>query len=110
MYVADGAAGVNDIEEALEARKIRRPFRKRILKKIPGFRTGNKVHMTLAIINDAYMIMLFLICCWMKSRWIDYVIGIAGLGMMTLGMVYFVGSFRKIANRLHMDRGIKKGY
>lgn len=98
-----------DIEEALGDKKIRRPFRKCNLKKIPGFRTGNKVHMTLAIINNGYMIMLFLIYCWIKSRWIDYVIGIAGLGIMTLGMGYFVGDFRKIAYRLHMDRGIKKG-
>ena len=100
---------IADIEEALGDRKIRRPFRKRIMKKIPGFRTGNKVHMTLAIINNGYMIMLFLIYCWIKSRWIDYVIGIVGLGIMTLGMGYFVGDFRKIAYRLHMDRGIKKG-
>lgn len=100
---------IYDIAEALGSRDIQKPLHKYILRKIPGFRTRNKIHMTLAIINDIYMAGMFLIGCTMKNRWIDFVIGIAGLGVMTLGMGYFVGGFGKMAYRLHMNRGMRKG-
>lgn len=100
---------IYDIAEALGSRDIRKPLHKHILRKIPGFRTGNKIHMTLAILNYVYMGGVFLITCIIKNRLIDFVIGIAGLCVMTLGMGYFVGGFGKMAYRLHMNRGIRKG-
>lgn len=98
-----------DIDEALGGRNFHKPLRKRILKKIPGFRTGNKVHMTLAVINNVYMGFFFLVCCLEKTNWIGWIMRIAALGILTLGMGAFVGSFHKMAYRLHMNKGIRKG-
>ena len=98
-----------EIEEALGGNSIHKcHIGKRILKKIPGFRTGNKVHITLAIIDYLYMGFVYL-CMFTLTKGKIYLFRwTLGLFISTLGLGWFAGSFLKTAYLTHMDMGIRK--
>ena len=85
-------------------------LKRRIIKSIPGFRSGNKVKMTLAIIEYLYMTYIYFafgIAGILKKQMFGIVSFLGFLGA-TLGLGYFVGSFSKVAYKLHADKGIRK--
>ena len=81
------------------------PVGKRILRVIPGFRTGSPVHMTLAIVGYIYMTFIFLFGLLTVRDVIDILRWVAGYLLSTLGLGWFVGSFGKAAHGLHLDKG-----
>ena len=85
-------------------------LKRRIIKSIPGFRSGNKVKMTLAIIEYLYMTYIYFafgIAGILKKQMFGIISFLGFLGA-TLGLGYFVGSFSKVAYKLHADKGIRK--
>ena len=85
-------------------------LKRRIIKSIPGFRSGNKVKMTLATIEYLYMTYIYLVFGMsgiLKKRMFGIISFLAFLGA-TLGLGYFVGSFSKVAYKLNSDKGIRK--
>ena len=85
-------------------------LKRRIIKSIPGFRSGNKVKMTLATIEYLYMIYIYLVFGMsgiLKKQMFGIVSFLGFLGA-TLGLGYFVGSFSKVAYKLNADKGIRK--
>ena len=96
---------IDDVEEALGGQKSGGSFFKRLVRKIPGFRTGNKVHMALASVEYAYMSLIFLLSVLFQEGIFAILVSIAGLLISTLGIGWFIGSFRPTAYRLHMDKG-----
>lgn len=106
---ADQRCSIQEIEAALGGRiRHKAPLRKRLLKLIPGFRTGNKVHMTLALINALYIGLLFFSSCMMWEGWQKFGWSAAGLLIDTLVLGWFIGSFPAAAFKLNMERGGKK--
>lgn len=100
---------IGEIEAVLGGKQIHKvPVGKRILKTIPGFRTGNKVHMTLAIIDYLYMGFIYLCMFTLKKGGVYLFRWLLGLFIVTLGLGWFVGNFSKTAYLTHMDKGIKK--
>ena len=97
---------IEEIEEALGGKKLHRGSPKqRLLRKIPGFRTGNKVHMTLALVEYIYMSMIYLGTIPLRKTAEEILIGTAGFLVITLGIGWFLGTWPKAAYRLHMERG-----
>lgn len=91
-----------DIERALGGNAIKQPFGKRLLKKTPGFRTGNKVHMILAMVGYIYTLLIFLavsIICVIDNQKINWFLHIMGLFISTIVFGYYVGSFPQAALR-----------
>ena len=85
-------------------------LKRRIIKSIPGFRSGNKVKMTLATIEYLYMTYIYLVFGMsgiLKKRMFGIISFLGFLGA-TLGLGYFVGSFSKVAYKLNSDKGIRK--
>ena len=85
-------------------------LKRRIIKSIPGFRSGNKVKMTLAIIEYLYMTYIYFafgIAGILKKQMFGIVSFLGFLGA-TLGLGYFIGSFSKVAYELNADKGIRK--
>lgn len=85
-------------------------LKRRIIKSIPGFRSGNKVKMTLAIIEYLYMTYIYFafgIAGILKKQMFGIISFLGFLGA-TLGLGYFVGSFSKVAYKLHADKGVRK--
>ena len=85
-------------------------LKRRIIKSIPGFRSGNKVKMTLATIAYLYMLLFYLMTVTSSVTFKKMFNPVSILGLLgsTLGLGYFVGSFDKVAYKLNMDKGIKK--
>ncbi len=102
--------GLGELEEALGGRKTGRgPWWKQVLKKIPGFRTGNKVHMTLAFVEYAYVLFCCMLSiCFARHTAGGYVRCFAGALTASLGLGCFAGSFRKAAYVLRIKSGIGK--
>ena len=85
-------------------------LKRRIIKSIPGFRSGNKVKMTLATIEYLYMTYIYFafgIAGILKKQMFGIISFLGFLGA-TLGLGYFVGSFSKVAYKLNADKGIRK--
>ena len=102
--------GLEQVEEALAGKALhKKPLIKRIFYHIPGFRTGNPIHMTLAAVEYAYMTLVFLLLSLVpvSAGWF-LAVRFAGYFINTIGIGLFAGSFKTVAYRLHMDRGIKK--
>lgn len=100
---------LEELEMALGGSELcKPPIRKRILRHIPGFRTGSPVHMTLAIVGYIYMTLIFLIALLSVQGPIGILRWGAGYLIVTLGLGWFVGSFERVAHRLRMDRGVGK--
>lgn len=102
--------GIQQIEEALAGKVIhQKPLVKRLLYYIPGFRTQNPVHMTLAAVEYGYMTftLLLILITPASAGWL-LAVRIAGYLVNTIGIGFFVGSFKPVAYRLQMDRGIQK--
>ena len=102
--------GLEQVEEALAGKAFhKKPLIKRIFYHIPGFRTGNPIHMTLAAVEYAYMTLVFLLLSLVpvSAGWF-LAVRFAGYFINTIGIGLFAGSFKTVAYRLHMDRGIKK--
>lgn len=100
---------MEEIEAALGGRGLfKAPIQKRLLKHIPGFRTSNKVHMTLAVIDYVYMSFLFLSSCMFGGGWQKLAWSVAGLLLNTVVFGWFLGSFEAVAFKLRMERGGKK--
>ena len=85
-------------------------LKRRIIKSIPGFRSGNKVKMTLAIIYYLYMILYYLmsIISSIAVKNMFNPVSILGFLGSTLGLGYFVGSFDKVAYKMNMGKGVGK--
>ena len=85
-------------------------LKRRIIKSIPGFRSGNKVKMTLAIIHYVYMILYYLmsIISSIAAKNMFNPVSILGFIGSTLGLGYFVGSFDKVAYKMNMRKGVGK--
>lgn len=101
---------IQQIEEALAGKALhQKPVAKRLLYQIPGFRTKNPIHMTLAAVEYGYMTIMLLmgLIVPVSAGWM-FVMRIAGYLVNTIGIGLFVGGFKPAAYKLHMDRGIKK--
>lgn len=101
---------VQQIEEALAGKVLhQKSVAKRLLYHIPGFRTKNPVHMTLAAVEYGYMTFMLLmdLLVPVSAGWL-FAVRIAGYLVNTIGIGLFVGGFKSVAYKLHMDRGIKK--
>ena len=85
-------------------------LKRRIIRSIPGFRSGNKVKMTLATIAYLYMLLFYLMTVTSSVAFKKMFNPVSILGLLgsTLGLGYFVGSFDKVAYKLNMDKGIGK--
>lgn len=103
-----------EVEEILELLgykiKNKRVLKRRILRSIPGFRSGNKVNMTLATIAYLYVTFLYFIFIMVKivEKKMYGIISFLGYLGATLGLGYFVGSFKSVSYKLHIDKGIGK--
>jgi len=99
---------VQDIEKAIDSPKVHKgSLKRRILTRVPGFRTGNKVHMTLAVITYAYVTFMYLTGLFvfrLEGFWYRLV----GFLICTMGIGWFVGSFSTMAYRFHMNAGGRK--
>ncbi|MGL5436935.1 MAG: serine/threonine-protein kinase [Lachnospiraceae bacterium] len=100
---------LQDIEKVVGGKIVHdAPLVKRIMVKVPGFRSGNKVHMTLATIEYAYMLLLFFSSFMLSLSVSGFFKSMAGLLLSTLGLGWFVGSFSTISYRTRMNtRGRK---
>ena len=85
-------------------------LKRRIIRSIPGFRSGNKVKMTLATTAYLYMLFFYLMSTMTSIAFKKMFNPVSILGLLgsTLGLGYFVGSFDKVAYKLNMDKGIGK--
>ena len=85
-------------------------LKRRIIRSIPGFRSGNKVKMTLATTAYLYMLFFYLMSTITSIAFKKMFNPVSILGLLgsTLGLGYFVGSFDKVAYKLNMDKGIRK--
>lgn len=81
---------------------------KRILKKIPGFRTGNKVHMTLAAVEYAYIFLVYILIFYYHSSPLERLQCTAGALISSVGLGGFLGSFQRVTYFLHIKRRIGK--
>lgn len=100
-----------DIERALGGNAIKQPFGKRLLKKIPGFRTGNKVHIILAMVGYIYTLLTFPIVGIigvMDNQKINWFLYIIGLFISTLVFGYYVGGYPQAALRYNNTK--RKGW
>ncbi len=97
---------LEELEEVLGGRRlIKRPWGKRILRCIPGFRTGNKIHMALAIVEYGYMSTIyFMVIVYCRSLF-GFFLWLLGYLVSTLGIGWVVGSFGKVSFLLHVDKG-----
>lgn len=102
--------GIQQIEEALAGKVLhQKPVVKRLLYHIPGFRTNNPIHMTLAAVEYAYMTFMLLTGLLVPVPAVRFfAVRIVGYLVNTIGIGLFVGSFKVVAYKLHMDRGFKK--
>lgn len=107
---ADQRCSIEEIEAALGGRPWQKiPLQKRILKWIPGFRTGNKMHMTLAVLDYTYIGYVFISSCFLFwEGWRRLGRGIVGLVLDTLLVGWLVGSFPAVSFKFNMRRGVKK--
>lgn len=100
---------LEEFVEALGGTRIKgKGLGRRILRKIPGFRTGNPVHMTLAAVEYAYMLFLCSLSVLVSKSLEQILRNIVGFLIMSLGVGWCVGSFGKVSYCFHMDRGVKK--
>ena len=85
-------------------------LKRRIIRSIPGFRSGNKVKMTLATIAYLYMLLFYLMTVTSSVAFKKMFNPVSILGFLgsTLGLGYFVGSFDKVAYKLNMGKGVGK--
>lgn len=85
-------------------------LKRRIIRSIPGFRSGNKVKMTLATIAYLYMLFFYLMTVTSSVTFKKMFNPVSILGLLgaTLGLGYFIGSFSKVAYKLNADKGIRK--
>ena len=85
-------------------------LKRRIIRSIPGFRSGNKVKMTLATIAYLYMLFFYLMTVTSSVTFKKMFNPVSILGLLgaTLGLGYFIGSFSKVAYELNADKGIRK--
>ena len=85
-------------------------LKRRIIRSIPGFRSGNKVKMTLATIAYLYMLFFYLMTVTSSVTFKKMFNPVSILGLLgaTLGLGYFIGSFSKVAYELNADNGIRK--
>lgn len=97
---------IGEIEAVIGGRAIHKgSLAKRIIKKIPGFRTGNKVHMTIAIINDAYMLFLFsLNVILLEFNFLKLLRMLLGLMICTIGIGWFIGGFQVVQYHLKINK------
>lgn len=96
---------LGEILDILDPGAVPRMTPRRFLRHIPGFRTGNTFHMSLAGIYYGYMLMVYLI----------FIIGgisplkvIPGFLIMTLGVGYTVGNYGIAARRLRCTGGLRR--
>ena len=85
-------------------------IKRRIIRSIPGFRSGNKVKMTLATIAYLYMLLFYLMTVTSSVAFKKMFNPVSILGFLgsTLGLGYFVGSFDKVAYKMNMGKGLGK--
>lgn len=97
------------VEEIIElfGEKIftKKHIRKKLIRKIPGFRTGNPVYMTLATIYYAYMGFFYLMLVSVGRGGLLHFFVFC---IFNLAFGYFAGSFKVVAYKLNMKKGIKK--
>ena len=97
---------IGEIEEALGGRKIHDvPPAKRLLRKVPGFRTGNKVHMTLALVEYIYMSLIYVFTIPLRQSIGQIFTGTVSFLLVTLGVGWLIGTWKQAAYRLHMEKG-----
>ena len=97
---------IEEIEEALGGERIHNSSPgKRLLRMIPGFRTGNKVHMTLALVEYIYMALIYLFTIPLRQTVGQILLGTASLFLLTLGIGWFLGTWKKTVYRFHLEKG-----
>lgn len=107
---ADQRCSIEEVEAALGGRPRQKvPLQKCILKWIPGFRTGNKMHMTLAVLDYTYIGYVFISSCFLLwEGWRKLGRGVVGLMLDTLVVGWLIGSFPAASYKFNMRRGVKK--
>lgn len=100
---------LGELEEALGGKRtVRGPRWKKVLRRIPGFRTGDKVHMTLAAVEYTYILLLFLLTFGFRGNLTGRLLCVAGALIASLGLGEFVGSFRKMVYVLQIKHKVGK--
>lgn len=88
---------LDELEEALGGGTLKkRNWKKFLIKKIPGFRTGNKVYMTLATVEYIYMGIIFLMLIPVSENIFDYLQCLLGLIINTVGIGWLIGNYKTV--------------
>lgn len=97
---------IGEIEEVQGGRKIYDvSHAKRLLRKVPGFRTGNRAHMTLAMVEYIDMSLIYVFPILLRQSAGQIFTGTVSFLLVTLGVGQLIGTWKQADYRLHMEKG-----